>query len=595
MGMMVIYRKARTLFSLLNQAFGEYRGKIIFMMLLSGFSSVLEGVGINAIIPLFSLVDNDNPLDYLSKAIFSAFAFLGIPYVVKYLLVFIALLFVAKSIVSFISKYLTSQITADYEKNTRGELFRAILGSNWPYLSKQKVGNLDQILTTDLGYVSSFLSHLTFVAAIIANIAVYSFIVVNLSFLAAALSLIFGLAALLIFKPFYFQSRVAARETEKGYKDLAHYLNENIIGIKTVKSFFAENPVFQKAVEYFDHLKKFKIRAEFLRNTTDVVLQPIGIFFIIGVFAVLYRLPSFQLASFAVMVYAINKVFVNIQIIQGEAHLLNSRIPYFLSILRYKQEALNHKEEDSGGSDFVFNDRLEFVRTAFSYDPAGLVLKDVNFSVNKGGMVGLVGSSGAGKTTLVDLLLRLLNPTGGNILLDQQDIKNISLKEWRNKIGYVSQDVFLINDTIFNNIRFYNSLLSEDEIVRAAKMANIYDFIKTLPYQFKTVVGERGVRLSGGQRQRIALARVLARKPQILILDEATSALDNESEIFIQEAITGLRGKITVIAIAHRLSTILDFDKVMVLESGKIVEQGAPRELLKDINSQFYKVYNLKH
>lgn len=592
--MNTVYRKAQTLLRLLNQAFGEYRWKIGAMVLLSGLSSVLEGMGINSVIPLFSFVDNSEPSDSISKAISKAFLYFHIPYSIKYLLIFIAALFISKAWISFVSKYLTTQVTADYEKNTRSELFQTILSSNWPYLSKQKVGNLDQILITDLGQVSGFLSHLTSSASIVMNLIVYGFIVINISFLVAALSLSLGLLILVIFRSFYFQSRIAAGETEKGYKNLAHYINENIIGIKTVKSFFVEKPVFQRAMGYFERLSQLRIKAETLRNVTDVVLQPMGIFFIIGVFAVLHKTSSFQLASFAVMVYAINKMFVNVQIIQGEAHNLNSRIPYFLSVLRYRDEALTWKEKDEGERKFSFQNNLEFKQVAFSYDSAEMVLKEVNFSVPNGAMIGLVGSSGAGKTTVVDLLLRLLRPREGNILLDREDIANISLKEWRTNVGYVSQDIFLMNDTIFNNIRFYDDSLSAKDVVEAAKMANIYEFIKSLPRQFETVVGERGVRLSGGQRQRIALARVLARSPKILILDEATSALDNESEILIQEAIAGLKGKITVIAIAHRLSTILDFDKVVVLDGGKIIEQGVPRELLQDTNSHFYKVYNLK-
>ena len=178
--------------------------------------------------------------------------------------------------------------------------------------------------------------------------------------------------------------------------------------------------------------------------------------------------------------------------------------------------------------------------------------------------------------------------------MDKQFIEDIRLRDWRKKVGYVSQDIFLANDTIFNNIRFFDEFISKEQVIQAAKMSHSWDFIQDLPEKFDTVVGERGLRLSVGQRQRIALARVLARNPEILILDEATSALDNESEAAIQRSIESLRGKVTVIAIAHRLSTILDFDKVMVLNDGKIVEQGAPRELLKDTNSQFYKIYTLK-
>jgi len=150
-----------------------------------------------------------------------------------------------------------------------------------------------------------------------------------------------------------------------------------------------------------------------------------------------------------------------------------------------------------------------------------------------------------------------------------------------------------LNDTIENNIRFYNNLLTKEDIIKVVKIANIYDFIENQPDKFSTLVGERGVRLSGGQRQRVILARVLAKNPEILILDEATSALDNESELLIHEAIEKLKGKMTILVIAHRLSTIMNSDKLFVLENGKITEQGKPAEMLKDKDSYFYKVYNI--
>ena len=185
--------------------------------------------------------------------------------------------------------------------------------------------------------------------------------------------------------------------------------------------------------------------------------------------------------------------------------------------------------------------------------------------MRKGEFLGLIGPSGAGKTTIVDLLLRLLKPGHGSILLDGVDISGIDMKAWRTNVGYVSQDIFLFNESIADNIRFYSSSISDNAIEEAAKLANIHEFVMELPDKYQTVVGERGIRLSGGQRQRIALARVLARRPQILILDEATSALDNESEIKIQESIQKLKGKITILVIAHRLSTILNTDRLISL------------------------------
>ena len=203
--------------------------------------------------------------------------------------------------------------------------------------------------------------------------------------------------------------------------------------------------------------------------------------------------------------------------------------------------------------------------------------------------MGLIGPSGAGKTTVADILLRLFEPTSGSVTIDNEPIGNIRIDEWRQYIGYVSQDVFLLNASVSENIRFYSPNVTDADIEEAARKANIYDFVMSLPQGFATTVGDRGVLLSGGQRQRIVLARALAKRPKLLILDEATSALDSESERLIQEAIRALHGSITVFVIAHRLSTIESVDTLLVLEDGKLTESGTPMQLLNTATSYFAK------
>jgi subfamily B ATP-binding cassette protein MsbA len=195
-------------------------------------------------------------------------------------------------------------------------------------------------------------------------------------------------------------------------------------------------------------------------------------------------------------------------------------------------------------------------------------------------MTALVGPSGSGKSTLIDLAAALLIPDSGRILVDGVDMRAHSLTAYRRRVGYVTQDIFLLNDTVLNNIVFWDETVSLEDARLACDMAFATEFIAGLPDGFGTVLGEHGARLSGGQKQRISLARALARKPEILILDEATSALDTESERRIQEAIENLSGSMTIIAIAHRLSTVKNADYLYVLEDGKIVEQGTYDDLL---------------
>src|SRR3989344_299817 len=509
--------------SLLNIAFGRYKWQIAAMAVLTSMSGVLEGIGINAVIPLFSLADKNQPeaSDIISKTIKNIFLFFHINPTVKYLLILIASLFVVKALFLFISQFITLRISADYQKKTRSELLQLFLQTHWPYLSKQKIGHIDQVLVQNVYDSSTFLIHIGAGFLIVINLLIYSLLVINISSAVVFLALIFGFLVIICFRPLFYKTRMVSHQIVKKKKNLAHYLNENIIGAKSVKSMSIEEQVFKNCLKYFDDLKNLQIKVGWMASLNQILLQPIGIFFIIGVFVFFYKNTLLNFASFAVSIYAITKVFSNIQSVQSEIYSWNAGLPSLLSVLGFRDEVLRHQEENVGGKKFGFRNFLAFRDVAFSYDKDGseAVLSDISFPVKKGEIVGLIGSSGAGKTTIVDLLLRLLRPVQGKIVLDELDISEISLQDWRINVGYVSQDIFLINDTILNNIKFYGDSIAFEEVVAAAKTANIYEFINSLPEKFETMVGERGIQLSVGQRQRVVLARILARKPTILILD----------------------------------------------------------------------------
>ncbi|MEX2152995.1 MAG: ATP-binding cassette domain-containing protein, partial [Gemmatimonadaceae bacterium] len=253
------------------------------------------------------------------------------------------------------------------------------------------------------------------------------------------------------------------------------------------------------------------------------------------------------------------------------------------------EEQLDHGIRTADG----FHDGIEFDHVTFAYetDP---VLQDVSFRARRGDVVALVGPSGAGKTTLVDLIPRFYEPTTGRILLDGVDTREINLDSLRALTGVVSQDTVLFNDTVSRNIAYGAAgSKSRDEIVRAARDANAHDFIMQLPQGYDTILGERGTRLSGGQRQRIAIARALVTDPPVLILDEATSALDTESERLVQEAIERLLEGRTVFVIAHRLSTVAHANLILVLERGRVVERGTHHELLNR-QGMYHRLHSLQ-
>lgn len=262
-----------------------------------------------------------------------------------------------------------------------------------------------------------------------------------------------------------------------------------------------------------------------------------------------------------------------------------------LEILDIPQEVDFHGTEEELGKDV---ERIEFKHTYFSYnDDENYALKDINLDVKAGEVVAFVGKSGSGKTTIVNLIPRFYEAQKGELLINGKNIKNISLKKYRDRIAVVPQESFLFSGTIAENIAFGKSDVTREEIENAAKMANAFEFINELPEKFETEVGERGTLLSGGQKQRIAIARALIQNPQILILDEATSALDTQSERLVQDALDKLMINRTTFVIAHRLSTIINADKIVVMENGEIKEIGKHQELL-DKNGIYRRLYDVQ-
>jgi subfamily B ATP-binding cassette protein MsbA len=241
-----------------------------------------------------------------------------------------------------------------------------------------------------------------------------------------------------------------------------------------------------------------------------------------------------------------------------------------------------------------FKRSIDLVSVDFDYSPDQRVLHNITLSIKQGEMTALIGSSGAGKTTLADLIPRFHDATDGYIYIDEVDIRKFDINSLRSQIAVVSQNTFIFNTSVGNNIAYGTPTATATEIKEAARLANALEFILEMPEGFDTQLGDRGVRLSGGQRQRIAIARALLKNPEILILDEATSALDSVSERLIQESLEKLSVGRTVIAIAHRLSTIAKADKVVVLEQGKIVEQGAYQELLQQ-RGKFWQYYQIQN
>jgi len=590
------YKKIKRAIRLSLQLISGYKLQISVLAALGFLSGLLESIGINALIPLFSfaLGQAGSANDLVSRTLREAFSFFHIGYGVRHLLIFISFLFVLRALVILLFTYVTIKIISTNEEKSRSRLFQIILKANWTYLLRQRLGHLETVLMTNLRNSTQIIDHIGRVIILVSTLIVYTIFAFSISFYVTLSTLIFGAILFFILRPLSQKVRSVATESEQVVRKAAHLINENILGMKTVKTMSVGPEIAKTGKGYFMDIRRIQVKSAIYHALNPALMQPVSLIFICLVFAFSYKSSNFNFASLVAVAYLIKQIFTSIEQLQSKMLSINELFPYYKSVQAHEKEALEHEEKTGGEQEFSFKKELEFKNVSFAYNAGRTVLKDVNFKLKKGEMIGLIGTSGAGKTTIVDLILRLFDSSGGKILVDGKDVASISIDAWRKEIGYVSQDIFLKNDTIANNIRFYNNTISEEGMIQASKMANIYEFIMSCPEKFNTVLGDRGVLISAGQRQRIIIARILARKPEFLILDEATSALDNESEMQIQKIIGELKGKITVLVIAHRLSTIINSDRLLVLEEGKISEQGEPKELLKDKSSYFFKVYNIK-
>jgi len=587
-----IYVQVMKLSRLARKAYAPYKFQILMLTGLGFLGGILEGIGINAVIPLLSSVLglHDAATDTLSVYIKDFFAFIHVPFFPRYLLAFIVILFIAKAAITLWISYIQLTITSEYERATRAKLFKIVLRASWPYLLRQKLGNLETALMIDVPASTQLLTKMSFAITLITSVIIYLIIAFSISAPVMVATLLVGVLSFALLRPLMERINQRSRSRTILYRDTMHHVAEHVGGLKTVKSFGVEQEAIAGADDLFERIRVVANRIGLTQAIATQAMAPIGIIYIATILSLSFKTPFVSFAALPAILYLIYRIFTYIQQLQNTLQYTSEIGPHLERVIQLGEDAGAGVEDEGGDRPFAFEHELSFKKVSFAYEDGRDVLHEVSFSIPKGSMVGLVGPSGAGKTTSVDLMLRLLSPTGGSIALDGVDCREVTLSEWRKNVAYVSQDFFLLQDTIRNNIRFYDDSITDDEVWEAAKDAKINEFIQKSPEGLDTMVGERGVLLSAGERQRITIARALARKPQVLILDEATSALDNESEAHIKRVIQELKGKITIIAIAHRLSTIMDSDQLVVLYEGKVAETGAPRDLLANTNSYFYKV-----
>lgn len=496
----------------------------------------------------------------------------------------------------FISNY-GHVMGAKIEYDMRAEIFAHFQKMPFSFFDDQKVGQLMSRITSDLFDITELLHHgpenvTISVIKIIGALCILLSIDKKLTLAA------FALVPFMIVYAYFFNKKMKQtfRINRKKIAAINEQIEDNLSGIRVVKSFAneqLENEKFEIGNKAFLEAKKNNYKYMGGYNAGLIGFNTMINLVVIVAGGIMFTKNMVNVTDFVTFLLYINIFTDPVKtLIDFTEQFQNGYSGYerFRQILDMEPE-IKDKEGAKELTNVVGN--IKFDDVSFRYnDNDHRVLKHINLEIPAGSYIALVGSSGAGKTTLCNLIPRFYDVTKGSISIDDEDIRNVKLKSLRNNIGMVQQDVYLFAGTIYENIKYGKPTATKEEVIAAAKEANAYDFIMSLPNGFDTDIGQRGIKLSGGQKQRLSIARVFLKNPPILIFDEATSALDNESEKVVQESMEKLAKNRTTLVIAHRLSTIRNAEKILVLTENGIEEQGTHNELINK-KGIYYDLYNM--
>jgi subfamily B ATP-binding cassette protein MsbA len=592
---------------------------LLFSMLFAIGFSFFSGVSIYLTVPLLETLFNTGsappaaaavPIpvagDWLAgvrqslSAVFHDFVFVGdIQQSLLRICVIIVLSFLLKNLFGYLQSNLMTHVEQGLIRDLRNQVYRHLHELPLAYFKNERTGSLISRVMNDVNVVNSGISA-SFYTLIREPllVVVYLGISIVLSWKLTLIAFVVLPLVLAVIARIGRRVRQESGIVQERIADLTSVLHETISGVKVVKAFGmeeVENRKFGGENErYFQTILKIA-RIRNLASPTTEFLSALagGVIIWYGGMQVL-AFESMKASEFLGFLFALFQVMPPIK----ELSSVNNRIQEATAAGLRIFEILDTRPTIRNAADAVplreFQSSIELRQVGFEYDPGDIVLADITMTIRKGEAVAIVGPSGAGKSTLVDLVPRFYDPTSGSVLIDGLDIRQVDVKSLRDKIGIVTQETILFNETVRNNIAYGAQEADLEAIMEAAKAANAHKFIMEMPRRYDSIIGERGVKISGGERQRLSLARAILKNPPILILDEATSSLDTESEILVQQAIERLMAGRTSIVIAHRLSTVQTADRIVVVSGGRIVETGKHKELLRNSKGLYKKLYELQ-
>lgn len=554
----------------------------------------LESLGLGLVIPILNhevlLAESSG---VTGRSIRQVLAFLGLPLNLNSLLGILIILFLFKGAFMFCQSWLNASVQTRLEKDLRDLFLQKYANMTYSYYTGVSVGKLNNIITTEIERVLSALNNLIRVGVNTCNISVYVGAAFVLNAPLTGGVLVLGILLYLSLRQFTGKLQTISLKISETNADMQALIIQKIYHFKYLKATGGFRELLPRIFAKTDESRSYKMRALFMSEMVSLLVEPLAVIFLAMLVWYYVILRGQPIGTVLVLLLFFYRSFVRIFTFQDAWQRFHAYSGGLLTVDKVGRE-LDANREIVQGKQVAFNAVLELCGVDFSYGNRK-VLSDVTICIPKNSSIGIVGPSGAGKTTLFDLLAGLITPNAGTMRIDGVDCKEIDLEYMRNRLGYVTQEPVIFNDTVAANISLWSCAVQDvacrERIERAARLAHCHEFVQEMEHGYDSNIGERGVRLSGGQRQRIAIARELFKDPAILIFDEATSALDSESERLIQHSLDAMRGERTVLIIAHRLSSVRRCDCIYVLNNGSVIERGAFEDLLAKDSSVFAKMW----
>ena len=556
-----------------------YPWQTFFTLLALSVAGLAEGVGLSVLLPLLNMAmegqgqaapASDNEF---SQSVRGALDVMGITPTLGNMLLVVVFAIGGKSLLLLFAKRQVGYTAARLATDLRLELLRAIMRSRWEYFLGQPVGKLTNSLATEAARASeSFVNGAT-ALTFLAQAVVYGAVAIAVSWRATLTGIVAGAVIIGLSHSLVRITKKAGRKQTSVLLSLMATMTDTLGSVKPLKGMgrehLADAVLSMETTRLNRALERQALGSALLESTQEFLFALViagGIYVALAEFAMPF-------ATVMVLVVVVGQMVALLGKVQKQYQKMTLSESAYWSMKRTIAEAQAEEEELRGGEPPVLATRLCMEGVCFAYNERR-VLDDLSLEIPAGQLVTLIGPSGAGKTTVVDLLIGLIRPDTGRITLDGAPLDSMDIKQWRRSIGYVPQETLLLHESIAHNVSLGDRELSQADIEHALRAAGAWDFVSALPEGLHSNVGERGGRLSGGQRQRIVIARALVRRPQLLILDEATSALDAESAEAVRQTLERLRGSLTILTITHESGLVDIADRVYRLESGRAVRQS---------------------